>query len=134
MSFVYDPTIPRNVDAVRFLIGDTVLADVQLQDEEITYVLSTTDNDVTEAAIVSARAIAARFSKLADTRVGEESVSYSKRADQAWALADKLTEDVSTRAGIVGGGIAIEGIGGEDPAFTRDLHIINTTLMENTAP
>ncbi len=132
MSFTYFTTISRNIDRVRYLIGDTNEKDFQLHDGEISFSLSNNDDDVKEAAIVSARAIAAKFSKLADTKVGEESISYSKLSDQVWALADRLVADVSIRAGISGGGIAIEGIGGEDPAFTRKLHFKSIEIIDNT--
>lgn len=39
MSATYDPTLPTNLDWVRFLSGDTDVTTPQLQDEEITAVL-----------------------------------------------------------------------------------------------
>lgn len=40
MSFSYDPTLPSNLDWVRFLIGDTDSTNIRLQDEEITSIIA----------------------------------------------------------------------------------------------
>ncbi len=126
MSFVYDASVSRNIDKVRFLIGDTDELDVQLQDEEISFLLTTYSDDVSASAIQAARNLAAKFARWADHHVSEESISYSQRFKQYQALVAQLEGQVALGAGIFGGGTAISGIGGEDPAFTRSLHEVST--------
>lgn len=132
MSFSYYTDVTRDLDKVRLMMGDTNEDNFQLHDGEILYVLGSVD-DITEAAISCARIVAGKFSKLADTKVGEESTSYSQLSEQYWELADRLSQDASIRAGISAGGTAIEGVGGEDPAFTRALHMCNTTPSSETS-
>ena len=132
MSFVYDVALTRDTDKVRLLIGDTDKDDFDLHDEEISYFLTENGDSVKGAAIASAEAIAAKFAKLATTRVGEESINYSDLAKQAWALVDKLKGKINLRAGIRAGGTDIEGIGGEAPAFTRGLHETSIVVVAGT--
>lgn len=84
-------------DKVRFLVGDTITADQLVQDEEITAMLVDQPNTKLCGAII-AEAIAARFSRLADTSVGKTSVSYSQRAEAYLALAAKLRKQSKSEA------------------------------------
>lgn len=67
------------LDAVRLLIGDTVEAEPLLSDEEVLYFL-TQAGSVEGAAIRACEALASRFAREADIRVGELSVSLAQRA------------------------------------------------------
>jgi hypothetical protein len=98
---------PRNSDrdAVRFKVGDTIPKDQLATDEEILYALDE-QGSVLLAAVVVAEAIAARFSRLADARVGDVSESASKKAEAYRKLADNLRRDASVTALPVFGGIS----------------------------
>lgn len=78
------------LDEVRFLIGDTDTTDQLIQNEEITYLLTETDGNVYEAAIYAARSIAAKFSREADKKIGDYSISASQRASAFFNLAKQL--------------------------------------------
>lgn len=93
MAWTYsgDPST-NDKDAVRFLIGDTDTTDQQLQDEEITYLLNINGGDVYDAAIAAARSLASKYSRQADTRIGDYSVSASQRAAAYLALAKELQQ------------------------------------------
>jgi hypothetical protein len=77
MTFTYvAPTTDR--DKIRFLIGDTVSADANFQDEELTYLISTWGN-VFDAAISAAEILAGRFARRSNysRSVGDLSISES---------------------------------------------------------
>ena len=76
-------------DQVRFLIGDTDKCDPLIGDEEIDYLL-TLEGSVFKAAVMACETIAAKFSRLADEKVGDTSVSLSQKADAYLKLAGKL--------------------------------------------
>jgi hypothetical protein len=76
-------------DQVRFLIGDTKDCDQIIQDEEIEYLLDL-EGSVFRAAAMACETIAAQFSRLADEKVGDISVSLSQKADAYLKLAKKL--------------------------------------------
>lgn len=105
MSWSYsgDPS-SSETDAVRFLVQDTDKSEELLQNEEISYLLIETGS-VKGAAVKAARAIAAKFSRLADFSLGDYSVSYSQRAAQYTALAKELDKDNVTLAIPFAGGI-----------------------------
>lgn len=64
---------------VRYLVGDTLTADQQVQDEEITFVL-TISGSIYSAAAQVCRSLAAQLSRQADAVVGQQQISYSSRA------------------------------------------------------
>ncbi len=60
------------------------------------------------ASVRVARAIAAKFSRLADKKVGDLSLSYSQKATQYFALADELESDANIfGAAPFAGGISV---------------------------
>lgn len=87
-------------DAVRLLIGDVDPDDQQLQDEEISFSLTQTSNDVYLAASISASNIAARYGRLVDTALDDSNVrlSYSQRQKNYLDMAKRL-EKQSTKFG-----------------------------------
>lgn len=99
MSWSYSGN-PNNssLDAVRFLIGDTISTDPQLQDEEINYELSE-ENNVYLAAIACAQALAAKFARLVDKAVDSFRISYSQRQAHYLALANSLTTRAAMKDG-----------------------------------
>lgn len=97
MSFTYtgDPA-NSDLDLVRFLIWDTDVTDVLLQDEEINYMLATWQNPY-ETARACAERLAAKFTRMADhiTRtVGDLTISksYTSKADEYTKLSDEIAE------------------------------------------
>jgi hypothetical protein len=64
---------------VRFMLGDTLPADQQLQDEEINFAISQ-ESSVYGAAAACCRNLGARLSREADSIVGEQRTLYSSRA------------------------------------------------------
>lgn len=106
----YSASIATSADKVRFLIGDTsnVAATELLADGEITWIL-TQETNVYRAAAVAAEAIAAKFSRLADTSVGDVSVSNSQKVAQYTDLAKRLALKATKRgsAAAFAGGISI---------------------------
>lgn len=95
-SYSGDPSLSSK-DKVRFLIGDTIPADELLQDEEINAVLIDQPN-TTLAAAIAAEAIAARFSREANTEVGKTRIWKEQKADSYLALAISLRKQRKTES------------------------------------
>lgn len=86
-------------DAVRFLIGDTDTNDQLLNDDEVTYFI-TTHGTTNRAASEAARAVAAKYARLMDRSIGALSANFSAKYQQYLELARDLllkeeTEPVS---------------------------------------
>ncbi len=84
-------------DAVRFLLGDTVEADPQMQDEEIDYLL-TLHADPTTAAIAGARALVGRYTAQAvkSKSVGDLRIEFEDRAKAFRDLAKTLSSTAAS--------------------------------------
>jgi len=94
-----DPTA-SDLDGVRFLVGDVDEDEQLLSDEEIEYLLSQY-SDSRMAAARAARAIAARFARQVDERVGDMALTLSQRVRHFTALADELESRVGAPPGYV---------------------------------
>lgn len=122
-SYSGDPSSSAK-DKVRFLIGDTLSIDPLLQDEEILSVILDEPNP-TLAAAISARAIAAKFSREANRTVGKTSISASDKAKAYLELAKKLedenTKSKTFKAVPYAGGISLsdKAIDEDDPDRTK---------------
>ena len=88
----------------RLLIGDTSSTFPLLQDEEIEFFLDENSDSVLAAAIDCCEAIAAEFSKEADTKNGALSVKASQRSEAYLAMAEKLRLRLSSYSDIFVGG------------------------------
>lgn len=88
MTWTYSTVLATPKDQVRLIIGDTQTADQQLQDEEINY-LVTQRNDVNMAAADACEALAARYSRQADTTNLSLRIAASQRAKR---YADMVLE------------------------------------------
>lgn len=88
MAFTYDVSTDRG--KVRLLIGDTDTNDQLLQDNEIDFFLTQANDNVYLAAAYAAEAIAATFSRKADTDVESVSIKYSQRSEQYRKLSSRL--------------------------------------------
>lgn len=101
MAYTYNTA--TNIGKVRLLIGDTDASDVLLQDEEIN-VFITTYGKLQLAASHAAMAISAKFTREADKRVGNLSITYSNRANNYKTLSKELKNSAaSTLFGYIGG-------------------------------
>lgn len=116
MSWSYDATdldkdtASGRLNTVRLLVGDTDTTDQQVQNEEITFALSETNDNVYYAAAWVARTIASQYSRRVNTQLdGALSADYSDLAKQFNSLAEKLEYQGKKAGGVVGvlaGGIS----------------------------
>ena len=137
MAWSYDPTdldtstSSGRINAVRLLIGDTDTNDQQVQNEEITFALSESNNNVYSSAGWTARVIASQYSRRVDTQLdGALSADYSDLAAQYYKLAEDLEYRGKTTGAVLGvaaGGITISDVNGIrqntnriEGAFRRD--------------
>lgn len=96
-SYSGDPT-SSPADEVRFLVGDTIPTDQQLQDGEINYALTLVygpGNPIPPLgnylpAAYCCDAIMARYARMVDKSVGDLKLSYTSRLKQYQAMATQL--------------------------------------------
>lgn len=108
MTWTYDGDPSANDrDEVRYLVGDTDTSSQLTTDEEIAYAVAEEADNLMAAARV-AKALAAKFARLADKAVGDLNISYSQRQEAYLNLAKEL-ETRSNRSGAppYAGGISI---------------------------
>jgi hypothetical protein len=91
-------------DQVRFLIGDTLTTDQQLQDEEIVFAISQRAS-VWGAAAECCRSLASKFARSVDTAAGASKQSYSQLA-KAYTIK---TNEFESRAAMGGAGMPYAG-------------------------
>ena len=137
MSWSYDPndlnttTASGRLNTVRFLVGDTDTVDQKVQDEEIVFSLSQTNDDTNSAASYIARTLASKYaSKVTIELDGQLMAHYSDLYKNYKALADRLdyqAKKFGSGLGIVAGGInrvKIAGVRSDtnrvESAFRRD--------------
>ncbi|KKN54427.1 hypothetical protein LCGC14_0592250 [marine sediment metagenome] len=110
MTWSYDSSDPgaTSKDQVRLMVGDTDTADQLLTDEEIAHFL-TTYLTVGNAAVQSARAIMAQFTRQVTRAVGDLKINLSDRAKAYKELIVELTEmaDASDPFQIYAGGLSL---------------------------
>jgi hypothetical protein len=127
MSWSYDPntlnttTSAGRLNTVRLLVGDTDTTDQLVQNEEITFALSQTGDNVYYGAVWICRAIAAKFSRLVTTTLdGSLSANYSDKAKQYNQLAVQIEAQGKKTSGkslgISAGGISVS-----------DMTVVNAT-------
>lgn len=117
MTWTYDHTIPEDKDRVRLYIGDTDENDPQLQDQEIELFLSDSPNAL-RAAYECALAIAARYARQIDTRVG----AVSTHASQMQKAYEQLACNLRARMMRSGAAPVAGGRGATTlPFFRRDM-------------
>ena len=117
MTWSYDSTdldtttASGRLNTVRLMIGDTDTNDQLVQDEEITFALTTENNDVYLASSLSCRFIAAKYSRLVDTQIDRFlKENYSDLSKQYYLLSTKLEDlgkkNKGTSLGVFAGGIS----------------------------
>jgi len=137
MAFSYDDTnlgtdtASARLNSVRLLLGDTDSNDAQVQDAEVTFALSETNDNIYYAAAWLARAVAGKYARQVNIDLdGQLSADYSDLAEQYNKLADQLEYQgtkAGSRIGVKAGGItktdieiARENTNRVKPSFTRD--------------
>jgi hypothetical protein len=137
LAWNYDPTnlntttASGRLNTVRFLVGDTDTNDQKVQNEEITFSLSQTNDNVNAAASYVARTLASKYaSKVTIELDGQLMAYYSDLYDHYKSLADKLdyqAKKSGAQLGILAGGISKTRVGAVrsntnrvEPAFRRD--------------
>jgi hypothetical protein len=120
MSWNYDPTLltpPANANAdqlsqtqlmgVRYLVGDTITTDQQVQDEEILFVL-TQRTSIWGAAATVCRSLASKYSRLVDTVDKDLRTTFSAKANAYRRAALGYEQDAMVRGGALpyAGGIS----------------------------
>ena len=120
MAWSYDPTdldtstSSGRLNSVRLLVGDTDTTDQQVQNEEITFALTETGNNIYAAASWVARTIASQYSRRVNTTLdGALSADYTDLAAQYFKLAEDLEYRGKTNGAVLGvaaGGLTISDI------------------------
>jgi hypothetical protein len=80
----------RQIDAIRFIVGDTDPTDQLVTDEEIQYMLNR-HGSVNRTSAEVARAIAAKFARLMSRSIGGLTADFSAKYRQYMELAANLT-------------------------------------------
>jgi hypothetical protein len=137
MSWSYDETdlgtdtASGRLNSVRLLLGDTDTADQQVQNEEVTFALAQSNDNIYFAAAWLARTVAAQYARKVNTSLdGALSADYSDLALQYSKLAENLEYQGKKAGAVVGikaGGIskaAIDNVRANTdrvtPSFRRD--------------
>lgn len=109
INIVGDETgISERINNVRFLIGDTDSSDYAITNDNISFALTQAGDDVYVAAAICARALAAKYANLVDTKFEGISSDYSNLRDNYYTLAQKL-ESQAKKYGSKGFGAPIAG-------------------------
>ena len=137
MAWSYDATdlgtstASGRLNSVRLLVGDTDTNDQQVQNEEITFALAQTSNNIYQAGAWTARTIAAQYSRRVTQNLsGALSADYSDLQNHYTSLAETLEHQGKKSGAVVGikaGGISIATVDNvrQDtdriaPSFRRD--------------
>ena len=89
-SYSGNPSASDN-DEVRFLVQDTDTDDQLVSDEEIAYAVANEPSNVS-AAIRVCRALAMKYARKADKKVGDLSISWSQLSKRYSELAKELED------------------------------------------
>lgn len=142
MAWSYDTsslgtsTAAERLNSVRLLVGDTDTNDQQLQDEEITFALTQSSDNIYNAAVWSANAIASKYSRLVTTELdGALRADYSDLARNYRQLATQLREDgrrfSGGALGVEAGGISISDINAARNETDRPQPFARSDRFEN---
>ena len=100
MTWTYNPSQLGSTPLyqVRFLIGDTIEGQPQLQDEEINWTL-TQQNSIWGAASMCAQSVASEYSRRADTVQMDLRTTYSQISKQYASMAAQYANKSAARGG-----------------------------------
>lgn len=93
MPASYNPSLPDDLNRMRFELGDVVENDFFLQDEEIIAALE--GRSFKRAQLYLLDSLLARFSYETDLRVDKWEAKFSQRLDAWQRLRKKLTDDLA---------------------------------------
>jgi hypothetical protein len=115
MTWTYsgDPSVSEK-DKYRFLIDDTDENNPLLQDEEIQFVLNSTNSHYGRLAVLY-RICSNKFSKDPKKSLGPQSIDPTSRAEKYERLADRY-EKLASAVG------AFSNTSMTDPVFTKEMH------------
>jgi hypothetical protein len=135
MSWSYNPSLlaTSTKDQVRLLIGDVLLTDPQMQDEEIAY-LGTTRGSVYGAAAECCRALSAKFSRSVDQQAGTSKISYSQMAKAYAAKANEFEVKATFSAMPYMGGVSITDMQLQEMNSDRVNPSFTIGMMDNFLP
>ena len=144
MAWTYDPsdlttgTASGRLNVVRLLVGDTDTNDQQVQNEEITFALSETSDNVYNAGAWVATILASKYASRVDTDIdGQLSEKYSQLQEHYKGLSVSLSQQgkrlSGTGLGMSAGGLSVSDINAVrsntdrvTPSFRRDRFRIGT--------
>lgn len=127
------------IDTVRFILGDTLESDPQLQDGEVVGLLAQNVGDPYQSAIEGCRALATRYARQADKSVGDLRISASQKSKayeamvlQIQAQAIRFATPVSYAGGISEADrqIDLEDDDRVEPAFSKGMMDDRGTAIE----
>ena len=129
-------TSAGRINTVRLLVGDTDTTDQLVQNEEITFALSQTGDNVYYAAVWICRTIAAKFSRMVTTTLdGALSANYSDKAKQYNQLAVQIEaqgKKTSGKAlGVSAGGISVSAMDLANATTDRVTPAFGVTQFDN---
>jgi len=137
-SYTGDPSA-RDLDMVRFLIGDTDQNDIQLEDETINGLLAVSSGTAF-AAFRCANALAAKYARLVNKSIGDLSISYGQRADAYRKLAKQLQVEASASLDAYSSALYIADKQANEadpsivqPPIRRGMHDYGTSVTEEEA-
>jgi hypothetical protein len=130
-------TSSGRLNTVRLLIGDTDTLDQQLQDEEVYFSLSQTNDNVYYAGAWACKIIAAKLSRFVTTKIDNAgSSNYSDAINHYMLLSAQLTElgkKANGRSlGVSAGGISISTISDVDQDTDRPQSAFRVKQFDNT--
>lgn len=112
MTFTFNENLADDLSQVRFHVGDTSSPGA-VADETIQFYL-TKPTSVLGTAAAIAWALAAKYAKLAEVTVDDQSVKNSSISSNYTALAKRLEQQdgqsPTTSGGAYGGGILVQGL------------------------
>lgn len=125
MAFTYADPSNSNLEAVRFLIGDTDSAKAQLTDAEINYLLTESGSDVYLSASSACLSLASKYARMVDKEVGDLALDYSQRQKAYIELSKELKRQMARKKSpnIFCGGLTTAG---------KETYTDNTALVQPT--
>lgn len=94
MAWTYDDALDQPLYEVRFKVGDTIEADPQLSDGEITYLISQAGGSVLGASYLAAKAIAAKYARQVSKGMGQTNIQLQQRKDHYDELAEEIKQEI----------------------------------------
>ena len=100
--------VDQRRDAVRMFVGDTDESDQQISNEQIEFCLTQTSNDIYSASAMVARMLAAKYARMADSKLEEVETKFSQLRDNYNSLAVSLDAQ-SAKFGTLNLGVPLAG-------------------------